>query len=341
MIILFIPLFVRANESGYHEDGVSSIFTERCIEIEENKSQRNKEKRDTYIAVMAGNGKADVEGDQDMGFRSFEFRFGKWINNRMRVDFIHTNEGHPENNHRDGFAVQYIYRQPMTTYFEIEAGIGPYFSMNTTREESGNELNDKNWGALASLAAITRFPGLVGENIHLRIQYNYINMKEAFNSDEVLVGMGFEVESQPDRSKGNIGLEMGVMGSVFQTNHFNTEKALGGEIELKIHKGNMAYSVSGIFEGDDCLVNRNGVAARVWYEIPVGEKWSISAGAGPYFSKNELDGKGEQVNAIIGMQLKREIGNTSVSAFIRFNRIVDFNNNDRDKADIGFSYAIE
>ena len=73
-----------------------------------------------YASAQFGNGRiygGNAGSDRGMAGRALELRFGHALlpgllggtpdgnaNNRLRVDFVHYNEGHPDNNHRDGFA---------------------------------------------------------------------------------------------------------------------------------------------------------------------------------------------------------------------------------------------
>ncbi|MDB5839282.1 MAG: hypothetical protein JWQ23_1234 [Herminiimonas sp.] len=50
------------------------------------------------------------------------------------------NEGHPDNNHRDGFGIQLVYTNAFVNNLAAEFGAGPYLSMNTT-EFGGLQLN--------------------------------------------------------------------------------------------------------------------------------------------------------------------------------------------------------
>ena len=90
-----------------------------------------------YAAGTYGNGKIDGEnttGEKKLGW-AFEVRFGKEIDipglgsgklfsadEKFRVDIVHYNEGHPDNNHRDGFAVQGVYNKPLSKTFSAELG---------------------------------------------------------------------------------------------------------------------------------------------------------------------------------------------------------------------------
>jgi hypothetical protein len=74
-----------------------------------------------YLSAAFGNGRihgGNASGYRWMRGRTFEVRAGRQQDDAfgvalppgwtLRVDFVHYNEGHPDNNHRDGFALQWL-----------------------------------------------------------------------------------------------------------------------------------------------------------------------------------------------------------------------------------------
>ena len=237
-----------------------------------------------YASATLGNGFAygkGIVGDRSMEGRTFEFRFGKEISvpaflaeklnlqdEKFRLDLIHFNEGHPKNNHRDGFSAQMVYRKPVNQKLNLELGLGPYFSMNTTTIK-GVEFNDAKLGALLSVATLVdleRFsPGL-----HMRYALNHVSMPGAHSSLALLVGVGKYFDKIPARIQSESysnPIWLGVAAGISQTNHGDAEDALGFSVEAKKYYGShWGASISGIMEGDDEVrVHRNGVAVQGWF----------------------------------------------------------------------------
>lgn len=289
----------------------------------------------TYISYTMGDGRASEGGS--LQYKAFELRVGKQLSERTHVDIIHVNEGHPINNHRDGFAVQGVYKQPITENLSVEVGAGPYFSMNTTTI-NGKELDDKNLGLLGTVAALysldSLYPGLA-----IRAQYNHVAMPGAVSTDAILVGAEVKFGG-PSEGATNTGkkTEVAVIGDHFKTNHGGTSAAQGYQIEMK---GSLtehtAGSVSYMYEGKDTRVDRQGVATQYWYVQQLPQNVSVSAGAGPYVAQNQLDKSSVPVNGLISMEIKKDV-NKNVSVFVRINRIADFSgSNDRDILGLGVS----
>ena len=277
-----------------------------------------------YASATLGNGVAyggDLTGDKSMQWKPFELRCGKEINipafisdkfflknEKFRLDFIHFNEGHPYNNHRDGFGAQMVYRNQLNHKLNLELGLGPYFSMNTTTIK-GVEINDVKLGALLSVAALVdveRFsPGL-----HMRYALNHVTMPGAHSSIALLVGVGKYFDQIPVskhlESSGN-PIWIGVSTGVSQTNHQVAEEAMGFSAEAKKYYGShWGASIAGIMEGDDDVrVDRNGVAVQGWFVQPLNENWAASAGIGPYVAANQRGSDNFQLHGLITLQVTR------------------------------------
>ena len=189
------------------------------------------------------------------------------------------------------------------------------------------------------------FPRLLGKSAHLRLQYNHVEMPGAPDSDALLVGIGFDIESRgnADRSENQGTLEIAALLSHFITNHGGTSSSQGFHLEIRKEIGrHLGVSIGFLKEGDDELVQRNGIPVQFWYSAFIGTKWSLSAGAGPYFSKDKGH-SGVDVNGIISLEAKREFPK-DINLIFRFNRIMDINSNplenqenDRDMFEIGLS----
>lgn len=307
-----------------------------------------------YASATLGNGVAydgDLTGNKSMQWRTFEFRFGKEINipafisdktflkeGKFRVDFIHFNEGHPDNNHRDGFGAQVVYRNQLNRKLNLELGIGPYFSMNTTTIK-GAEINDAKLGALVSVATLVdleRFsPGL-----HMRYALNHVTMPGAHSSVALLVGVGKYFDQVPTsrqlESSGN-PTWLGVTAGVSQTNHGVSDESTGFSVELKKYYGSQwGASIAGIMEGDDDIrVHRQGVAVQGWFVQPLSENWAASAGIGPYVATNKRGSDNFQLHGLITLQIERFIA-TKWKGLVSFSRVATFTEeNDRDLFRIG------
>ena len=305
-----------------------------------------------YLSLEFGNGRiygSNLDdapgGSRSMGRRAFEVRAGREESTPLgpgRIDFVHYNEGHPDNNHRDGFALQWVGVRPLGNAFTGELGIGPYLSMNTTTI-NGREFDDAHWGLLLGTALrlpLTSLP----PGTHLRLGVNYAWMPTAHRSVAVLLGLGRQFgPAQPEPDTEPITGPWWFGGSIGRsiTNLSNTASANAGVLEARTYLderfAHWAMSGKLILEGDDGRrVDRDGIAAQLFYVQQVTPRLAMSAGAGPYVARND---RGEddktRANLLISFQAERALS-SETRAFVNFNRVKTFRRtNDRDLLQIG------
>ena len=305
-----------------------------------------------YLSAAFGNGRiygGNASGYRWMRGRTFEVRAGRQQDDAfgfalppgwtLRVDFVHYNEGHPNNNHRDGFALQWLAVHRFSPMWTGELGVGPYLSMNTTEiaTPTGNtQIDDARLGALVSAGLRLRLPGPSGT--HVRLGINHVAMHTVHRSDALVLGVGRQfgpAEPAPDVvPDGHLWLG-GTFGTSI-TNMAGTHGAHAGVIEARQYAARWGLGYKFLFEGDDgARVDRRGVAGQVWYEQPVTPRFSMSAGLGPYFAANRRDGNRTATDMLISFQAERALS-ARTRAIINFNRIKTFRKtNDRDLFQIG------
>lgn len=307
-------------------------------------SESSTKNHGSYTSATYGDGKAYGTGavdDKSMKAKTFEVRFGHEFDSdgQLRVDVFHYNEGHPDNNHRDGFGSQIVFRKNINNHISAEVGVGPYFSMNTTKI-NGTEYDDPNLGALVSLALLANMDRL-SPGLHMRFALNHVEMPGAPSTNAILIGVGKNFGSSTYQGNNDISEKpvwFSVTAGTAKTNHGGTSGAQGYGVESKIYDGPWAASVAAIVEGDDgTRVNRQGVAVQGWFVQPLNDKWTVSAGAGPYVANNSRDARGVELDGLITLQVERSVGK-QWKVFASFSRVASFNrNNDRDLARVGIS----
>jgi hypothetical protein len=310
-----------------------------------------------YLSGQLGNGLingGNATGDRQMQWLAFEARLGRDLNpahvnalpgddtSSARIDFVYYNEGHPDNNRRDGFAVQLTYARKFGDQLAAELSAGPYTSMNTTTL-NGVEIDQAKNGVLTSVALRYRLPGWA-RGAHLRLAYNHVWMHDAHHSDALMLGVGRHFTDNPPRGGSGTGrgpLWLGAALGRSITNQSGTDGATGAMLQARQElAGGWAASVSAIEEGDDGRrVDRHGVAAQAWIVQPLTAQWTGSAGLGPYLAKNRRSGGGTDTHALFTMQLAYALSKTD-SAFFAFNRVKTFQErNDRDLFQLGWMRA--
>jgi hypothetical protein len=309
--------------------------------------------RDTdgaYLSTEFGNGRAyggNASGYRWMRGRAAEVRAGRREATLLgdgRIDFAYYNEGHPDNNHRDGFALQWVAVHPLGPCFIGELGLGPYLSMNTTTL-AGHQRDDAHWGLLLSAAVqmpldALPFPALPA-GTHLRLGFNQALMREVHRSRALMLGIGRQfgaASPDPGTEPATGPWWLGVSYGNSNTNMAGTDSAHAAVLETRKYLGPHLehWAVSGkfVFEGDDgARVDRRGIAGQLWYVQQVTPRFSIGAGAGPYATRNRRESGREnggengreenaptRANLLVSFQAERALSRQT-RVFINFNRV--------------------
>lgn len=260
---------------------------------------------------------------------------------KPRLDFIYINEGHPTNNHRDGFSVQVLNRIPVSDNVDSEFGIGPYYSMNTTTVDN-EQWNEHRMGVLATAALLMHlnsiYPGL-----SLKMQLNAVEVKGDMDTASFMVGFNqdfLDIKHPSQKGYGNNTSDQesvwvsGLFGSS-KTNHAGSPAAAGGGVEIKKEfSKHTAASVAWLEEGDDGVrVDRKGIELQGWYIEPLTPNLSASMGIGPYYNYNKRENRGSDFDANISFQIDRTMGRKKLWKIgVRLTRVANHvsDKNDRD-----------
>jgi hypothetical protein len=310
------------------------------------------DQRGAYLSMQLGNGSIDgpnATGYRKMRWRAFETRVGRDLNPQLfgedtlegkstaRIDFVYYNEGHPDNNHRDGFAFQFTWAPRLSDALSAELSAGPFTSMNTTTI-TGTQIDQARRGMLYS-AALRYSLDRWAKGAHLRLGYNHVWMRDVFHSDAVMLGIGrhfTDVPPFPETDLSRSRLWLGASYGRSITSQSGTQGANGGIFEAKQYGGKWAASFKAIFEGDDrARVDRRGMAAQFWFVQPLTNSWSAQAGIGPYFAENRREGNRTGTHGLITLQFEHDLSERS-KAFLAFHRVKTFReSNDRDLFHLG------
>lgn len=307
--------------------------------------------RGAYLSGQLGNGGiygGNAKGGRGMRWVAFEARGGRDLNpaiigetsiyapTRARVDFVYYNEGHPNNNHRDGFAVQFTLSHALGNGLAAELAAGPYTSMNTTTL-NGVEIDQARTGALFTAALLYPLDRW-GRGTHLRLGYNHVWMQNVHQSDAIMLGVGRHFGDTPpykgdgpERDRFWIGAAIG--RSI--TNLSGGESATNGMFEARRYVGKWAGSLKVIYEGDDGKrVDRSGAAVQLWFVQPLTRHWTVGAAVGPYFADNRRQDE-DTTHGLFTIEIEHRLSETS-NAFFAFNRVKTFKQtNDRDLYQLG------
>ncbi|ABO59181.1 hypothetical protein ABWH74_000218 [Burkholderia vietnamiensis] len=285
------------------------------------------------VYAVYGDGRATEGGD--MHWRAYEVGFGDVLNDYLSVYVAYLNEGHPLDHHRDGFAALGSFRWPLANRWVLELSAGPYFSMDTTHVDN-EARNDKRWGVRAS-AAMRYY--VVADRFFVKVQYNHVQMLGGFNSDALLFGIGSDFGGQLHPAVSDGKTQVAVWAGTSQTNRPQVPMEKGYMVEVRRPFGTAwAYSASFVYEGNNGVAGRRGVAAQFWYVAPVGSKWTLSAGVGPYLSRDRDEASSQtRLSALLSAQVSYQVAE-DWAASLRFNRVATRNDKDQDMFMVGVAH---
>ena len=293
----------------------------------------------TYLSVQHGGGRiagGQAVGNRWMRSRAGELRIGRPLSETAdsRLDVVYYNEGHPDNNHRDGFALQWAGVRQLDDRFSTEFGIGPYLSMNTTLLD-GRQLDDTRWGLLLSAALRMRLFS-APEGTYVRLGFNHAQMPGVHRSDALMLGVArqFGPVAQGPIGEASMPLWFGMSGGAAVTSMPGTATGrvtvLDAGRDLGHGAVHWAWAARILFEGSDgSRVDRRGLAGQLRYVQEVAPGLAMSAGIGPYFARNRREsvptGTDAPVrgNLLVSLQAERALSRDT-RVFFDFSRVKTF-----------------
>lgn len=264
---------------------------------------------------------------------NLSYGFTDWF----AVNAVYLNEGHPENHHRDGFAIQPSLYKDFNNW-RLQLSAGPYYSMDTTHRADGTVLNDKHLGLLSSLA-LKWHPSQ--RDWYVGIGYNNVWMRNSLNSNSVLLLVGTDLQQVSGTEKGGdvSKMKVGLWIGPGNTTNPGTKVTNGGQLEFAFpFSDQFSYSFAGLYEGNTTLADRKGLMAQGWYN-EILKNWTISAGVGPYLAHDSLrDNKATSLLAVASVRATYQLTRRT-NIGLNFNRVISFYHRDADMFMFGIQRA--
>ncbi len=240
---------------------------------------------------------------------------------RFSAGLIWLNEGHLQQHHRDGQAVQLWWHAPQTGRLRWEAGLGPYHYYDTaSRPNLTGYVNDHGWGLLASIGVTAFHDG--GWNSSLRL--NRVQVPHAHSSTGLVAGVGYRFGPSPVASAsiapsagtrpGAGDMEFDVMLGRTIVNSFSSEGELAKGIGVRWRGSrylalSLGYLHEGHIDGGNAWRgSRSGLVPQLWLEKDLTQRIVVGVGLGPHFALEKP--RGTNVSSISTM--------SSVTAGYRF-----------------------
>jgi hypothetical protein len=183
------------------------------------------------LSVLGGWLRADRPGESAY---SWGFTYLQALDEYDGLSYSWLNEGHVQDNHRDGFALQYWRR---ALFFDrrlaLAAGVGGYYYFDTVASANGRRYVDSHGlGPIFSLSA-TWF---TSERLFYQLRLNEIIVPRSYNTFSAMFGIGYEL----DAPKGSGALSGGTSDSASSGNEI-TAMAGWTEVNSLSSPGAFAY----------------------------------------------------------------------------------------------------
>jgi hypothetical protein len=241
------------------------------------------------LSVLGGGLRADRPGESTY---AWGFTYLQALDEHNALSYSWLNEGHVQDNHRDGFALQYWRRG---SFFDrrlsLAAGVGLYNHFDTIASvESKPYVDSHGWGPIFSLSA-TWF---TEERLFYQFRLNEILAPRSYNTFSAMFGIGYELDAP--NGHGSLaggtsdsvptGNEITVMAGRTEVNSLRSPGAFAYGFEYRHGFGRyIDATISWINEGHTQLNTRSGAAAQIWLRRSFfNDRLNLGVGAGPYYA---------------------------------------------------------
>jgi hypothetical protein len=223
---------------------------------------------------------------------SWALEYRSRFSDHLSGSFTWLNEGHEQNHHRDGQAVQlWWHTAPDGRRARFELGLGPYRYFDTvTASNAEGYRNAHGWGLVASAGAT--WPMRDGWLASLRI--NRVQVSGSINSTAVVAGLGYNFDAANDtalkaapvsRSMDFRRSELDVMAGATIVNSLDADGELAGAVSWRVRAtDHLTGSLTYLYEGKVHPGQRAGIAPQIWLEDDLTRRFSVGVGLGPYFA---------------------------------------------------------
>lgn len=219
---------------------------------------------------------------------TWSFYYMEGISEHWAWSITKLNEGHDDNNHMDGSALQLwartsAYQRKLT----LAAGLGPQFYCDTVPSTKYDEGYEDNHGLGLVLSALARWR--LNDVWWVEVRGNGVVNDNQIRTAGLLLGVGRNFESSWTGESIPAGIKLNeatVLGGMNIVNNFGSPRSGAACLEYRRYLLPwLNATLSAIHEGKTALINRNGVAPQIWWGKHFADgHLSFGFGAGPYLA---------------------------------------------------------
>lgn len=256
----------------------------------------------------------------------WELDYGHGLGEHARVTVGWLNEGHQDNDHRDGFTAQLWACAHPFEHLAVALGAGPYLFFDTARDEAHPTFSryDNSHGLRPIYSAeITWF---VDQSWLVYLRTNRIEAG-AHDATMHIIGIGYQFDERPVGASlaGGTGTHQ-VEAFLGRTtlNSFAPERSTAYSVDYRHALTPYAeWTLGWLNEGGNEIIRRNGITSQFWLVHPLPlDGLALGIGAGAYVVVNQenqvfvLNGNGKPVR--VGDDDERLAGIVSLTASYDF-----------------------
>jgi len=299
------------------------------------------------LSVLGGALRADEPGEPTY---AWGFTYLQALDEHNALSFSWLNDGHIQDNHRDGFALQYWRRASLfDRRLSLAAGVGVYNFFDTIAADDNKRYFDGHgWAPILSVSATW----YTDERFFYQLRINQVLATQSFKSTSVLFGVGYELDAPAQHgplaggtsNSVSSGNQLTAFAGRTEVNSLHSPGAIAAGVEYRHGFGSyFDGTLSWIDEGHTTLNTRAGIAAQAWLRRSFfDDRLSLGVGVGPYYAVDThrvKDGTdtGGRVSILVTMSAAYNL-TKHWSARVSWNRVMTTYDKDSDIYLAGIGY---
>jgi len=233
------------------------------------------------------------------GSYSWQLEYLQGLAEHAAFSVSYLNEGHIPVHHRDGQTIQLWTRANLLDRrLSLAAGVGPYYFFDTAAAKAGASFaNDHGWKVMMSAAATW----YTESRWLFQFRSNWVTAGPSPDSLSAVAGIGYQLDPppspgpllrSPSQQEKTTGDELTLFLGRTIVNSFASEHSEAVSIEYR--HGLWKYvdwTVAWLYEGDNRLVRRNGLATQLWgTRAFLDRRLMLGIGGGAYVAVDQQTG---------------------------------------------------
>lgn len=226
----------------------------------------------------------------------WELDYAQSLSQHTYASLDWLNEGHQENDHRDGLAAQlWTHADLLDGQLSLAAGIGPYAYFDTSRDEPHPYFAPYTDGHGLTLLLSADLTWYMSQHWLSYLRANRIEA-EGQVTTMFLLGLGYRFDKRSAAASGTtapepLDDEVTLSWGRTDLNSFVSESSSAYALEYRHSLSRHAdWTLGWLDEGYDGIIRREGVTSQIWLVKPLrDDRLVLGIGAGAYYAVQQAD----------------------------------------------------